>query len=448
MEKFDTLPTPTGTYVVPENGMTVTEDTQFAPGTYLLPDGITIGADNITLHAEGVCIIGENMRGTGVRIEGKKGVCIFGLQLMNYYHCIVATDAEALLLSGIRACATAEEPPDTLFLDIWRTYENSYGGAVVMNKVQGATVEKCQFDHSMCGLLSYDCSALNVHNNTAHYCSAYGFHLYGTTDSTFERNGADYCCRFNVRDDAPAVPTGHMGADATGFLILAGSHRNVFRHNRARLGGDGFFLAGSSPDVYYIGADDNLFEENDASWSPNIAFEATFSRGNIFRNNIANHCNYGFWLGYSYDTVIEGNTILNSRQGGIATENGWNTVVRGNTFKKNTHGILLWSRLFKKDILDVMPAADTSHDWEIYDNTFERNMKGIRIAARQNHGILPLAEELHVAEENRPHSHVIKDNTFRENCYNIELDNCDATTIENNAEENTIGASLRETNCT
>jgi hypothetical protein len=65
------------------------------------------------------------------------------------------------------------------------------------------------------------------------------------------------------------------------------------------MGGDGFFLAGMIPAYEYAECDNNLFEDNDGSYSPNNAFEATFSQGNIFRSNLANFSSYGFWLGFS-----------------------------------------------------------------------------------------------------------------------------------------------------
>ena len=37
------------TNVIPIDSMIITEDTQFAPGTYVLPNGLSIGADGVTL---------------------------------------------------------------------------------------------------------------------------------------------------------------------------------------------------------------------------------------------------------------------------------------------------------------------------------------------------------------------------------------------------------------
>lgn len=90
-----------------------------------------------------------------------------------------------------------------------------------------------------------------------------------------------------------------MGANLAGFLMVNHSSNNKFLKNNARMGGDGFFLAGMTPEFEPVGCNNNLFEDNDGSFSPHNSFEATFSRENIFRSNIANHSNYGFWLGYS-----------------------------------------------------------------------------------------------------------------------------------------------------
>jgi parallel beta-helix repeat protein len=62
-----------------------------------------------------------------------------------------------------------------------------------------------------------------------------------------------------------------------------------------------------TPEFEPVGCDNNIIEDNDGSYSPTNAFEAIFSRGNIFRSNIANYSNYGFWLGVSRDGILENN---------------------------------------------------------------------------------------------------------------------------------------------
>jgi parallel beta-helix repeat protein len=430
--------------VVPHDGMVITGDVTLAPGQYFLPRGIEIAAHNVTVNAAGVLLIGAARTGTGVCITRRNGVTLRGLNLAYYHTGVRAEHCTGLTLEDLTITATREVPSDTIFLDVWLTAATSYGGAILLNKVRDSIIAGNNLEHNMNGLLTYDCARLRVTHNQANYCSGYGFHLFGTCNAVFEDNAADYCCRYNVRNkEVGTKRTGHMGADATGFLILAGSHRNVFRRNYARMGGDGFFLAGMNG-TRQCGANDNLFEDNDGSLSPNIAFEATFSSGNIFRNNLANNCNYGFWLGYSSGNVIEHNRIVGNRQAGIAVENGSCMTVRDNTFQGNGHGILLWSSIFDPARHKKFPKATTSHHWEIVKNVFQRNTKAIRIARAQDHGIRPLPPEHGRLITLRPHHHLIAENNIQDNRVGIELSSVDQTTIRGNILHHNPEANIRQ----
>jgi parallel beta-helix repeat protein len=431
----------------PKDGMVIRENTRLVPGVYHLPRGIAIEGDGVTLDADGAVLIGGGRQGAGLTLRGSSGVTIRNICLREYYHGIRATECTGLTLAGNRITSTAEVPPNTTFLEIWLTAENAYGGAILLDRVTDSVIEENDLQHQQNGLLTYDCRGLSVRRNQANYNSGYGIHLYGTCDSLFEENSADYCCRFEPREGgAGGHHFGHMGADATGFLAVNGSSRNTFRHNTARLGGDGFFLAGLAPDGTKCGCDDNLFEENDGSLSPNIAFEATFSRGNIFRNNYADRCNYGFWLGFSWDTTIENNRMVMNRQAGIGVENAHAMRVRGNTFQANGHGVLLWSTFVEK-FVEAYPENRTSYDWTIEDNVFTRNGKGIRIAADQDHGIRNRPEEVSGRPDLRPHDHMIRKNDIQDNRIGIELYRADRTIVEGNILNRNVEANVRQDDC-
>lgn len=189
-----------------------------------------------------------------------------------------------------------------------------------------------------------------------------------------------------------------------------------------------------TPGFELVGCNDNLFEQNDASWSPNIAFEATFSRGNVFRDNYANCCNYGFWLGFSRDGELDGNLITENRRAGIAVENGVNFQIKGNTLQSNSCGILLWSKRIQNFEL-ALPENNTSHDWNIERNQFIDNKKAIRIVADQDHGIrsLPISGELGYPAP-VPHSHTIRRNYLKSNVQDFEFVGIKGTIIEQNGE--------------
>ncbi len=167
------------------------------------------------------------------------------------------------------------------------------------------------------------------------------------------------------------------GADAAALVMMCSSSKNIVRKNMLRSGGDGVFLGGFHKDQIKVPCNDNLFEGNDGSNSPNIAFEATFSQRNVFRNNKADACNFGFWLGWSSETTVEGNSIKGNRTAGIAIEHGHHNAITNNTFERNGAGVQLWvnpdakrgAGLFKQ----FYPDCAESHETKVSDNTFVRN---------------------------------------------------------------------------
>ena len=408
----------------------INKDTQLDPKLYVFPDGITIDSDNVTLDGNGATIMGiDKTASKGLKVSGRKNIIIKNLRVINYYHGISIQKSTGIEISDCTITLTTEIQSNTLFLDIWKPATDAYGGAIFLEGVTDANIHDNDLQHQMNGILSYQCKRLNVTNNLASYCSGFGFHLFETCDSTYANNYADFCCRYYLSSSGS-----HVGADAAGFLIVYKSCNNVFRKNYARLGGDGFFLAGLTPDGIDVGCNNNLFEENDASYSPNNAFEGVFSKGNVYQGNKANHSNYGFWLGFSSDCVIKDNQIYNNRQAGIAVENGVRFEVLDNDIQNNAHGILLWTRLY--DFLKKLPNINvTSSDWLLERNKLIRNKKAIRIAANQDHGVRPLNGEKSMIP---PNNHRIQNNEIRENMIGIELERVKETRMDKNIMKNIV----------
>ena len=417
------------------NGITIKQDTKLEPKVYLLPEGITIDSDNVTLDGNGATIMGTDKTASrGINISGRKNIIIKNLRILNYYHGISIKKSTGIEICNCTITLTTEIQSNTLFLDVWKPAADSYGGAIFLEQVTDAKIHDNDLQHQMNGILSYQCRGVNVVNNLANYCSGFGFHLFETCDSTYANNYADYCCRYYLSDSGS-----HLGADAAGFLIVYKSCNNIFRRNYARLGGDGFFLAGLTPDGIDVGCNNNLFEENDASYSPNNAFEGVFSKGNIYQNNKANHSNYGFWLGFSSDCTLKDNQIYNNRQAGIAVENGIHFEVLNNDIQNNTHGILIWTRLY--DFLKTVPDMNaTSRDWLIERNRLIQNKKAIRIAANQDHGVRSLIEGKSSVS---PNNHIIQNNQIRGNIIGIDLEKVKNTQMNQNILDN-LGSNLNE----
>ena len=412
------------------NSLTINQDTKLEPKVYILSEGITIDSDNVTLDGHGATIMGtDKIASQGIKINGRKNITIKNLRVLNYYHGISIQKSTGIEIRDCTITLTTEIQSNTLFLDIWKPAADAYGGAIFLEQVTDANIHDNDLQHQMNGILSYQCRNLKVTNNLANYCSGFGFHLFETSDSTYTNNYADYCCRYYLSNGGS-----HLGADAAGFLIIYKSCNNIFRKNFARLGGDGFFLAGLTPDGIDVGCNYNRFEENDASYSPNNAFEGVFSKGNVYQRNKANHSNYGFWLGFSSDCTLQQNQIYNNRQAGIAVENGMNFQVIDNDIQNNAHGILIWTRSY--DFLKTVPNMNvTSADWLIERNKLLQNKKAIRIAANQDHGVRGITEG---RSSISPHHHAIQNNEIRGNLIGIELENVDGTQMDQNILDNQV----------
>ena len=79
-------PDATADLVVPTDGMVITEDTTFVPGTYNLPNGVSIGASGVTLDMNQATLVGTDFGNYGVTCIGSNDVTIMNGIVENYYY--------------------------------------------------------------------------------------------------------------------------------------------------------------------------------------------------------------------------------------------------------------------------------------------------------------------------------------------------------------------------
>jgi parallel beta-helix repeat protein len=132
----------------------------------------------------------------------------------------------------------------------------------------------------------------------------------------------------------------------------------------------------------------NLFERNDCSCANNNCVEA-WSPRNVYRGNKANRGSYGFWLGASDQTLLEGNEaswngdpaghhnsphLPEAGHAGIVFMFGpsSHTIVRGNTCEGN-HG----AGIALVGDLDSQGKKWMARHWLIEQNTLRDNRWGI-----------------------------------------------------------------------
>src|SRR5690349_1856143 len=303
--------------VIPVDGMVITEDTTFAPGIYPISKGLTVGANGITIDGTGTLLVDQTRKGVALHAENRQQITVKGLAISGFYHGIRFDHCQDITIDHVGSRDTDEIEGIDEFLYLWRPIEEAYSGGILLNDVKVGVVKNCDLQHQMNGLLMYSCSNLIVENNNASFNSGWGIYMSASNENMIRDNRLDFCNRVYRRPENGSI---RVEADAAGIVMVISSCRNKILRNSCLCGGDGIFVAGCTPDGNKTSCDDNLFEDNDCRLSPNNAIESTFSRGNIFRRNDCSRSNYGFWMGYSWDNVLEDNHVEFNRWAGIAIE--------------------------------------------------------------------------------------------------------------------------------
>lgn len=411
--------------VIPTDGMVITESVRFAPGVYSVPSGLTIDADDVTVEGEGTLLVSAAHEGAAITVRERSGVSIRELAISGFYYGIRTDGCRDLTVEAVKVRDTWEIPGIDTFLYLWLPIEQVYGGALLLNRTNGATVRDCDFQHQLNGVLLYGCQRVTVERVNASFNSGWGVYLSASSDCVLADNQLDFCNRLYRRDDGSV----RVEADAAGIVLVKGSSRNRILRNSCLCGGDGIFVAGYEHPGIHESCSDNLFEDNDCRLSPNNAIESTFSQGNIFRRNNCSRSNYGFWMGYSWDNVLEDNEIEFSRWVGIAAEHARGFVIRGNRIRQNGEGVRLWTR--GGEVLAHFPGWEVTHDIVLEDNVIESNRIGLhaytdpRVTSQQQHDLS------------------LRGNAFKDNRVGVQMERVQDCIVEGNTFEANVVAAIR-----
>ncbi len=313
--------------VVPTDGMVITTNTTFVPGTYNLPHGVSIGASDVDLDMNGAVLVGAGGTTFGVTSIGHSNVSIHGGAARGYYYGIRIESGSGI---AVFACDLSNNYVDPASLGGGAPFLNinvgpalpsftNLGGGLYVRNVSTATVANNVMRNEENGIDLFSVSASTISGNDGSLNTGWGIHLNASTGNVISANVLDHCTRAGLGDSA-------------GMLLVKGSSNNQILGNSFRFGGDGFFIGNENG----CPSNNNLVQGNDGSDAGANAFEATFSSGNQFLDNIASASNYGFWLGYSHDgNVISRNVIRANNTNGIEIEHGQNNVIEDNQIEGN-----------------------------------------------------------------------------------------------------------------
>ncbi len=357
--------------LTPYDGMEISEDCTLTPGTYVLPRGLSIAADSVTVNGKDVFLISPVQSETAISARGKHHVTIRDVSISGYFHGIRFDDCADVTLDNVTVRNTAEIAGIDTFLYLWQPLEEVYGGAILLNRVQGGVVRGCDLQHQMNGIQLYGSRGVTIERNNASFNSGWGVYLSASSENIVRDNQLDFCNRVYRRPENGSI---RVEADAAAIVLVNGSSRNQVLRNSCLCGGDGIFVAGYRHPGDIQPCNDNLFEENDCRLSPNNAIESTFSRGNVFRRNDCSRSNYGFWMGFSWDNLLEDNTIEFNRWAGIAAEHAHDFTIRNNRIRLNGEGVRVWTR--GGAVVPYWQGFEVSYNFMLEDNLIEQNTTG------------------------------------------------------------------------
>ena len=379
-------------------GIVIERSVRVRPGTYRLASAsldqpaVIIRGDNIVVDLTGVILEGGNpfadpdtFTGVGVLVDGARRATVRGATIRGYRVGLRARHAPRVHLTRLdlsynwkprlKSGLEQEDPSDWLSFhqnekDEWQRY----GAAIYLTDSDDAEIDHNRAVQGMNGLMVARSARLRIWNNTFSFLSGIGIGLYRTTDSQVMHNRLDWCVRGYSHGFY------NRGQDSAALLMYEQSSRNVVAFNSMTHGGDGVFLwAGQSTmDTGRGGANDNVFYDNDVSHAVANGIEATFSR-NIFVGNRIDDSWHGIWGGYSFDSLIAGNTFRGNTDG-IAIEHGQNITIANNSFAGDHTAIRLWANLTQDPSWGYPKTRDTSsRDYLIRDNTFDRVQSAVDV---------------------------------------------------------------------
>ena len=384
-----TAPLPVVEAAIPiRAGLVIEHTTTLRRGTYRITSTgvdapvLTIRGSNIDLDLSGVEIIGssdsaapDQYKGLAILIDGGEHVSIRNARIRGFKVGILARNVKDLRIEGNdvsrnwkqRLMSRVEKES----LVDWMSYHQNekdewlrYGAGLYLTDIDGGRIDRNVARQGQNGLMITRSRNLAIWNNDFSFLSSLGIGLYRVTDSKVMHNRIDWCVRGYSHGFY------NRGQDSAGLLMYEQSSRNVVAYNSITHSGDGLFLwAGQSTmDTGQGGSNDNLFYGNDFSHAPTNGIEATFSRNRFINNRVEENW-HGMWGGYSFDSLIAGNTFARNQEA-IAIEHGQSNVIASNTFTGDDIGIRLWANESQDPSWGYAKNRDTrSRDYAITANT-------------------------------------------------------------------------------
>jgi parallel beta-helix repeat protein len=356
-------------------GTQVQGEVRVCPGRYRIPDpsehgviiaaasGTRIDLTGVTLES-GDSIPGRYL-GIGVTSRGVDGVSIVGGTVRGYRFGLRIQGGRAHRVSGIDVSGSRSQPlgstteradsNDRLDAVHQKSIEY-YGGGVLLQGTEDVIIVGVTASDAQNGIGLIDARGSYIAENDLSGNSGWGIHLWHSSHNTIERNTVTRVRRCENGG----------GCEAAAVLVREGSDSNTFTDNDLSGSSVGVIVAGGPPLTRPSIA--NLFHRNDASSSLESGFVARQTWGTTFLENRADSSASGFRLFRVSATTARGNTVIGSRDAGIAALQGADNTLEQNVLLGGKSGI---------EVVAADPSAPRGRGYRIDDNIISSVRQGI-----------------------------------------------------------------------
>jgi parallel beta-helix repeat protein len=305
----------------------------------------------IILDGDSVVVHGMNYQGYLIRIENSSNVVIRNFNLADQYkYAVWVKNSHDILIEDNNF---SYNKVDTVgWINVWANVNGALGGGVLFYLSHRCEVANNVLQYQNDGVALYNSDSIHVHHNQASWNRGFGVRMNYTDSSYIHHNVCHHINRITNPSDCAAI-------------LMIVSNENVVEYNDFSYSGDGIFLGQFE---HSDTPNNNLFAYNECSFSPHNAIEATFAGGNVYKHNNCNYSHYGFWLGYSFNSLVDSNEVIGNQYSGIAIDKGYSNVITHNVISENPTGIELWEG-------DPIPPYQDqeSKDYVISHNVLEGN---------------------------------------------------------------------------
>ncbi len=231
--------------------------------------------------------------GVGLRAEGRRGVRLHGLSIHGFLSALVVRNCRGWTIEGNDFSDNYDDPDYGWGEGVERH------GAMYLEEVHDSLIRRNRGLRVWNGITLRRCTGNRIERNVFSHCSNTCLKLAQSSGNLIRDNVFSWGLRI--------YPGEVHARDSVSLLVESGSDDNRFLYNDFTHGGDGIFIRV----LNHWCSRGNLFQGNDCSHANNNAVES-WSPGNRYIANRANHSSYGFWLGGSDQTVLVGNQVMHN----------------------------------------------------------------------------------------------------------------------------------------